>query len=877
VPERARYLGAAGAVGVLSALLGGPGPVSVGCAGSVRLDLTVHGTAAAGLPARFLAADQFEPGRAPLVRRQVPVLVDAAAVPEGEPAAFVPPDAVVLTDLPDLDKRLDLPAGTTVVCTADGTERRPGWLRMPVADPDAVRQALAARPVRHVRVVTDLSPHGVGGSERLFALHDALFLAVKHAGTPLSEAGSSVVVLLLGAADDAVPHPVTGLFTGLVKAVDLELPACRTFTLCTTERDPAAGARLAARESGVTRTFPVVYYVDGVRRVPVLADEPVEVASDQAARLGADSVVVAVGGARGITAEVTKALAEHFRPRIYVFGSNRLDDYPDEVFGGDDAAFAASRPEFIRRRLRDGSNRTVAQLNREFDRMGNARDAAGTLARLRELCGADRVRYLVCDVADEEAVTTAVQKVLADAGRVDLLVNAAGRNHSALIRDKDFAEFQRIRDIKVRGYANLKRAFGEEAPAHWCNFGSLLGYFGQLGEADYASGNDFLASAAGHAVGSGQSEFTIGWTFWDGVGMVGEKGSLANAHFKREASYSDMTVAEGVHHFVRELHAENRRPSVVHVGAAERRTVEALYPGYLTRARFYVGRAEPVRDAGAAMVEFDLERDAYLRNHLVRGVPTLPGAFVAELAGEAALELVPGATVVSYTDVRFHHFLYVHRDLPTPPKRVRATVTGRDGDRTTVHVTISADVRSPGGVLLVRDRPHFTTNVVLAGGYPAAPSYRPWPDPARDVPAEESFRAPDAPIMLSGPFLCVDDLRRAPGRARSTYRLRLGADDPLATSFFAPSFLFDGMVRTAFLTEADGRAAPVGAPTLIGEVAVFEPGNDVELMARYGELGMYATSARTPDGRLEHQLVAVAPDGHVVATMTDVRTTIIDW
>ncbi|OXH92087.1 hypothetical protein CA830_11745, partial [Burkholderia multivorans] len=37
------------------------------------------------------------------------------------------------------------------------------------------------------------------------------------------------------------------------------------------------------------------------------------------------AVVVAVGGARGITAELMKALAEHVRPTLYLIGSSDVD------------------------------------------------------------------------------------------------------------------------------------------------------------------------------------------------------------------------------------------------------------------------------------------------------------------------------------------------------------------------------------------------------------------------------------------------------------------------------------------------------------------------------------------------------------------------
>ena len=48
---------------------------------------------------------------------------------------------------------------------------------------------------------------------------------------------------------------------------------------------------------------------------------------------------------------------------------------------------------------------------------------------------------------------------------------------------------------------------------------------------------------------------------------------------------------------------------------------------------------------------FDLDRDAYLTEHVVLGHPTLPGTFVTEIAAEAAVELVSGRVPVAFEDI----------------------------------------------------------------------------------------------------------------------------------------------------------------------------------------------------------------------------------
>ncbi|WP_333737460.1 SDR family oxidoreductase [Streptomyces sp. IBSBF 2806] len=933
----ARYLGAAGALAVLRALLGPSGAVDVTCRGrteqsTVRLALRVPGPTTGApparplpLPARFTGADRPAGGEALMTTRHVAALTELEAGPEPhERVAFLPPGVVVLTDLPDLWASLrHLPADATVLCTAPVSVTRPGWHHLPEVTADAVRAALDDHgPVRHLRIVADLARSaplpgtGTGPSASrdglapsLTALHDAAFLVLQRAHQNPAAEGSSFLTLLLGAVTGRIPHPCTGLFAGLVKCAALESPATLTFLLATDERGPRRGALLAERESRAVRTFPVVLHADGRRLAPALTPERALTGTGPRSvegRLGPGSVVVAVGGARGITAEVVAALAEHFRPRIYLVGSNPLDGYPEAVFEGDDDTFAATRRPYIRENLA-GGGRTVAEVNRAFDRLLDARAARRTIGRLEEFCGAGRVTYLTCDVRDEEAVGRAVDRIIAEQPAVDLLVNAAGRNRSALIRDKDFAEFRALRDLKTLAYRNLKRAFAGRPPAIWCNFGSLLGHFGQLGESDYAAGNDYLATAAVDAAAQGADEFTVGWTLWEGVGMGAHE--LTKAYFERAGSYSHMPVREGVHHFLQELHAERRTASVVHIGAAERETIEGFYPGYLARpapgatpgatapgatvpdgsggpepegpgkGTFYL-RETLASDADSAVFAcvFDLSTDGYLAHHTVRGVPTLPGTFVVEIAAEAARHLAPGLTPVALEDLRFAHFLRVHdavRSAPAP-KKITARVAERGDDLTVVEVSVTSDVRAPGGVLLVKDRTHFTARVLLRRELPVAPAWQHWDD-GDDVPVADPYHAPASPVSLTGPFVSTTRTRLHPLGKRSVYRADVAAGDPALSRFTTPAILLDGLARTGVLHLENGRLVPVAAPLSIRRVDLYEEANDIELTRRYGRLHLYATptgfdmTGDVPDNRF----VAVTPEGRVVAQLQGVRATVV--
>ncbi|MEU8777266.1 SDR family oxidoreductase [Streptomyces sp. NPDC048606] len=923
--EYARYLGAAGGLALLRALRQGDDSTVIRCresGGDVAPGLLVTAPGRAAAPAEAgVDAEAAPEGTAALppqlVRRYAtalrpePALAAAGASPSARTAAdFLPAGAVVLTDDPELVARIAAPAAeVTVLSTVRPATPRPGWHHLPEVTADAVREALASvpGPVRHLRLVADLTGSVpaeealTGAVEGISALHDLAFLTVQQRYEELGDATSSVVFLLLGAMPGGVTHPLAGLFTGLVKCVRLELADADSFAFLTATADASVGARLAALEADAVRTFPVVHHDGTSRLVPALEEAPAprEPAGADGSPLDRDSVVLALGGARGITAELLTALAERYGSRIYALGSNPLDGYPPETFEGSDEEFAATRSAYIAAGVRAGEG-TVADISRRFDRMTDARTARHNLDRMARHSGEGRVSYLTCDARDEASVRAAVDAVVAEHGRVDLVINAPGLNRSAMIRDKDFGEFRRIRDLKVAAHRNLHRALAGRAPRLWCDFGSLLGFFGQRGEADYASGNDYLASAAGYAAATtGTAEFVIGWTLWDEVGMGANE--LTRAYFKRAGSYSHMPVEEGVRHFLAELAAPRGTASVVHLGEAERATVERFYPGYLDappaggerRGRFYLRRELPATGtgpdaggagAGAAAVgatavfecAFDLDTDGYLEHHLVRGIPTLPGTFVTELASEAALHLVPGGDVVALEDVRFLHFLQVHREIPQGPKRITATVTDRVGDLTTVEVEVSYDVVSPSGVKLVSGRPHFTARVLVGKGFPAAPLWQPWDD-SEDVPVPDPYHAEGAPVRLTGPFVATGGTRSGPRGARAVYRAELDPAEPAWSSFLVPTVLLDAMARTGVLAPVDG-LIPVAAPLSIRRVDLYQQANDRELTAEHGELDLYVVNPGFGGEREEgNRFVAAAPGGRVVAQMKDLTATVIGY
>jgi NAD(P)-dependent dehydrogenase (short-subunit alcohol dehydrogenase family)/3-oxoacyl-(acyl-carrier-protein) synthase len=805
---------------------------------------------------------------------------------------FLPAGTVVLTNRPERLRTMTLPPGAVVLSTEPFSDGRPGWILVPELTDQAIGGLLEHEgiSVSHLRVVTDLqSSSGAAGSvyeepASLVALHDLTFLVLKHAFDRLAAGDSSIVGLFLDAVPNHALHPLAGLFSGLLKSATLELPRCVTAGVFTTEPDLDAGIRQAVAETSLEQYLPVVLYDGGTRKTLFVDRAAGVLPADGAARLGPEAVVVAVGGARGITAELMKAVTEHFRPTVYLMGSNRLDQYPREMFEESDRAFTERRHAYLREQKARHPGRPLGVINKDFDRMVEARTAHQNIAVMRRHSGEDRVHYVPCNVLDRDRVSGAVKAIVDRHGRIDLLVNAAGLNRSGSIPLKSLEDFRTVRDIKLRGYQNLKYALRHAPPRMWCNFGSFIGLTGQLGETDYASANDFLATSAAYARTTGLDEFTIGWTLWSSVGLGANP--VTKAFLEKSGLFTSMSTETGIHHFIREINLPSHAPSVVHLGTAERKAITDHIPQYFTaRERtstvggFYLGRTLAESD-GEILIErvFDLQADAYLAHHLVNGYATLPGTFVPELAAEAASRLVPGMKVIRFEDAIFHHFLRVYEKDRPSPKKIHARVVRADAGETVVQVRVLTDIIGPGGRLLQKDKLHFEIKAILAAEYPAAPVWERW-TAAGEVAVTDPYHVPAAPVLLKGPFVSTRHTCEHPLGKTAVFDLKVRRDDEVFSRFLVPSILLDGLARVAVLTYVHGEYIPLAAPAAIRRIDIYEAGNDCDLAERYSDIRLYATprDLSLEDASKRNRFVAARPDGRMLMQMKDVRGIVIGY
>jgi 3-oxoacyl-[acyl-carrier protein] reductase len=95
------------------------------------------------------------------------------------------------------------------------------------------------------------------------------------------------------------------------------------------------------------------------------------------------------------------------------------------------------------------------------------------------------------DVADAAAVGSAAEKILAEAGRVDILINNAGVTRDTLLMRMSEADWDLVLDTNLKGAFSFTKAFSrsmiKQRSGRIINVSSVIGLIGNAGQCNYAA------------------------------------------------------------------------------------------------------------------------------------------------------------------------------------------------------------------------------------------------------------------------------------------------------------------------------------------------------------------------------------------------------
>ena len=380
-------------------------------------------------------------------------------------------------------------------------------------------------------------------------------------------------------------------------------------------------------------------------------------------------VVLATGGARGITAETLRGLA---RPgnTLVLTGRSPLEDEPPEI-----AALAdpASLRDYFVAEVRAGRAKwNPREIGKRVTNVIAQREMRANIADLA--AGGARVEYVAVDVTDEQGIRALVQDIAHRHGPISGVVHGAGIIEDKLLADKASDSWSRVVETKVIGLLLLQKHLDPKALKFFTVFSSVAGRYGNSGQSDYACANELmnrLCVALQARWGAHVAVSALCWGPWGatkfGAGMV-----TAETEAKFARSGVKLVSAElGRKLFRDELTRTAGTPVEVVCGEAAWDTREAelgairLREGNVPSETPVDARQEEpllggavahAQPTGERIVSIDLDRaqHLYLDEHMLDGKPVLPAAAALEMLAEAGRMLWPGWQVA---EVREHKLM----------------------------------------------------------------------------------------------------------------------------------------------------------------------------------------------------------------------------
>jgi acyl transferase domain-containing protein/NAD(P)H-dependent flavin oxidoreductase YrpB (nitropropane dioxygenase family)/NAD(P)-dependent dehydrogenase (short-subunit alcohol dehydrogenase family)/acyl carrier protein len=303
---------------------------------------------------------------------------------------------------------------------------------------------------------------------------------------------------------------------GLIKSVAKERPEihARCVDLELSETPLALAEYLELELLADDSVVDVAYRRRSRRRMEVMPAGPLRKNERHNVRLEQDSVVLLTGGARGITAALSRSLASQYRCRLELVGRTCLETAPDKP------AYAPARDLKALRQhvLGDNPGLAPAAVERRCAHILAAREIRQTLDAIGEVGG--RANYTQLDVRDAHRFGEFIEDVYRRYGRIDGVIHGAGVVEDKLVRDKSVESFTRVFETKVRSAVTLSEVLRDDV-SFVVFFSSVASVFGNRGQADYAAANDMLDKLA-HALQARVRGrvLSVNWGPWAGKGMV---------------------------------------------------------------------------------------------------------------------------------------------------------------------------------------------------------------------------------------------------------------------------------------------------------------------------------------------------------------------
>ncbi len=409
-----------------------------------------------------------------------------------------------------------------------------------------------------------------------------------------------------------------------------------------------------------------------------------------------DSVFLVSGGGRGITAQCVIRMAARYRCAFILLGRSDISA-PEPAF----AAGISDEPVLKKAIMADlsarGEKPTPALIQKSFNAIEARREIVATLDAIQSAGG--RAGYYSADITSADALSTVIKAASAQFGRITGILHGAGNLADKRIEQKTEKDFESVYAAKVQGLQNMLACVDWTHLHHLILFSSVAGFYGNVGQADYAIANEVLNKTA-HLVrrqAPGCHVLSINWGPWD-AGMV----TPALKQYFAQHKIKVIPIETGAEMLIEALdEGQIAEPQIV-IGDGLAFPPPAPIEGGL--------RSHQVRRA------IRLEANPFLGDHVVNGNAVLPMVCAISWIANTCEGLYPGYRFYGYKSYKVLKGIVFDETL-APEYTLDLVEKEKSEDR--IHFEAKVRSQTPDG----KTRYHYQVDPILVRERPEAPIF----------------------------------------------------------------------------------------------------------------------------------------------------------
>ncbi|MGM3309238.1 SDR family NAD(P)-dependent oxidoreductase [Anabaena sp. WFMT] len=486
-----------------------------------------------------------------------------------------------------------------------------------------------------------------------------------------------------------------GVF-GLTKSLNQEWEAvfCRSLDLSPDlDTDTSVKYILAELQDPNLLVTEVGYSNKG--RVTLIAEPTPLTITNSPLSITKDQVFLVSGGAKGITAQCVIKLAQQHQCKFILLGRSSTEAEPVWAEGYENEARLKQRimEDFQAR----GEKPTPIMVQKKYQAISAQREIQNTLKAIEE-AGGEAV-YLSVDVTDSALLEQKLASIIECVGEITGIIHGAGNLADKRIEKKSIRDFETVYSSKVKGLENLLRCVPPKQLQYLVLFSSVVGFYGNVGQSDYAIANEILNKSA-HLVKRNHPDChvaAINWGPWDS-GMVSPE--LKQAFTER--GIETIPIEIGTQMLVDEL--TNASPETVQLIIGSPLVyIPSSLPSELKTYRIHR--------------QLTLAANPFLQDHVIVGRPVLPATCGLLWMANTCEQIYPGFKAFSCPNFKVLKGIVFDENLVDEYTLELQEVAKIENEE----IEISAKISSitPEGKI----RYHFSTNLILKREIPITSNY----------------------------------------------------------------------------------------------------------------------------------------------------------